>query len=174
MTPGRREALILGAVGAVAAGAGLLAGAFALQSRSGAAALLSAAFPDLSRRPRRLIEWQGRILVCNFWATWCAPCREEMPMLTEVRQNYASKGVEFVGIGIDSAAKIVQFSKNYPVSYPLLVAGPEAVELMRGLGNSGGGLPFTIVLDRSGTLAHRWLGVLSREELEGALARMLR
>ena len=174
MTPGRREALILGAVGAAAAGAGLLAGALALQSRSGAAALLSAAFPDLSGRPRRLIEWQGRILLCNFWATWCAPCREEMPMLTEVHQNHSSKGVEFVGIGIDNAAKIAQFSKEHPVSYPLLVAGPEAVELMRGLGNSGGGLPFTVVLDRSGTLAHRRLGALSRAELEGILAGMLR
>jgi thiol-disulfide isomerase/thioredoxin len=174
MTPGRREALILGAVGAAAAGAGLLAGALALQSGSGAAALLAAAFPDLAGRPRRLIEWRGRILVCNFWATWCAPCREEMPILAEVRQNHASKGVEFVGIGIDTAAKIAQFSKEVPVGYPLLVAGAEAVELMRGLGNLAGGLPFTVVLDRSGTLAHRRLGALSRAELEGVLASMLR
>src|SRR5688572_15799689 len=122
MTPSRREALILGAVGAAAAGLGLVAGALLLQSRSGASALLSTAYPDLSGRQRRLTEWKGRVLLCNFWATWCAPCREEMPMLSRLRDKYEPKGTEFVGIGIDSGAKILEFSKSYPVSYPLLVA----------------------------------------------------
>jgi thiol-disulfide isomerase/thioredoxin len=173
MTPGRRNALILGAVGAAAAGAGLLAGALALQSRSGAAALLSATFPDLSGRPRRLLEWRGRILVCNFWATWCAPCREEMPMLAQIRAKYVAKGVEFVGIGIDSAGKIAEFIKEHPVDYPILVADSTAIDLMRDLGNSAGALPYTVVLDRAGTISHRRLGALSREELEGVLAGFL-
>jgi len=174
MTPGRREALILGAIGAAAAGAGLLAGALALQSRSGAAALLSATFPDLSGRSRRLAEWQGRILVCNFWATWCAPCLEEMPMLAQLHEIHAPKGVEFVGISIDSAAKISEFIKKHPVGYPVLVAGIEAIDLMRALGNSAGSLPFTVVLDRPGNLGYRHLGILSRQELEGVLAGLLR
>src|SRR5687767_7115099 len=102
MTPSRREALILAVAGVAAAGAGLVAGAVVLQSRSGASALLSAAYPDLSGRSRRLLDWQGRIVLCNFWATWCAPCREEMPMLSRLREKYVLKGVEFVGIGIDT------------------------------------------------------------------------
>jgi thiol-disulfide isomerase/thioredoxin len=174
MTPGRREALILGAIGAAAAGAGLLAGALALQSRSGAAALLSAAFTDLDGRSRRLVEWQGRVLVCNFWATWCAPCLEEMPMLAQIREIHAPKGVEIVGIGVDSAAKISEFIKRSPVGYPLLVAGTGAIDLMRSLGNSAGGLPFTVVLDRPGNVGYRRLGILSRRELEGILAGLLR
>ena len=174
MTLGRRDALILGAVGAAAAGAGLLAGALLLQSGSGASALLSTAYPDLSGRQRGLAEWKGRILVCNFWATWCAPCREEMPMLSRLRDEYASKGVEFVGIGIDSAPKILDFSKTYPVSYPLLVAGAEAIDLMRTLGNPSGALPFTVVLDRAGAVAYRRLGLLTREDLEKALVGFLR
>jgi thiol-disulfide isomerase/thioredoxin len=170
----RRDALILAAVGAAAAGAGLVAGALALQSGSGAATLLSSAFPDLSGRPRRLLEWQGRILLCNFWATWCAPCREEMPMLARIREKYASKSVEFVGIGVDSADKMREFVKEHPVSYPILVASAAAIDLMRSLGNVGGALPFTVVLDRAGTVGYRKLGTLSQAELEGVLAGFLR
>ena len=173
MTPGRRDALIVGAVALAAAGAGGLAGALLLQSRSGAAALLSATYPDLTGRPRRLLEWQGRALLVNFWATWCAPCREEMPMLAEIRQIYAAKGAEFVGIGIDPAAKIAEFAKTYPVGYPLLVADAGAIELMRSLGNAAGGLPFTVVLDRQGAVGYRRLGPLSRPVVEQVLNSML-
>jgi len=174
MTPSRREALILAAAGVAAAGAGLIAGALVLQSRSGASALLSAAYPDLSGRPRRLLDWKGRVLVCNFWATWCAPCREEMPMLSRMREKYESIGVEFVGISIDTAPKILEFSKTHAVSYPLLVADAGAIDLMRGLGNPSGALPFTVVLDRAGAVAYRRLGALTQEELEKALVGFLR
>jgi len=174
MTPSRRNALILAAVGIAAAGSGLMAGAFLLQSGSGASALLSATYPDLAGRPVRLFDLKGKILVCNFWATWCAPCREEMPMLSQLQDRYSQKGVEFVGIGIDSGAKIAEFAKNHPVSYPLLVAGPEAIELMRSLGNRGGALPFTVMLDRSGAVAFTRLGALTREEAERALVGFLR
>jgi thiol-disulfide isomerase/thioredoxin len=174
MTPSRREALILAAAGVAAAGAGLVAGPLVLQSRSGASALLSTAYPDLAGRPRRLLDWKGRVLVCNFWATWCAPCREEMPMLSRMREKYNPKGVEFVGISIDTAPKILEFSKTHAVSYPLLVADAGAIDLMRYLGNSGGALPFTVVLDRAGAVAYRRLGALTQEELEKALAGFLR
>ena len=173
MTPARRDILIVGAVALAAAGAGGLAGALFLQSRSGAAALLSATYPDLSGRPRRLLEWQGRPLLVNFWATWCAPCREEMPMLAEMRPSYLQKGAEFVGIGIDQGPKIAEFAKTYPVSYPLLVADAGAIELMRSLGNSAGGLPFTVVLDRQGAVGYSRLGPVSRPEVEKVLNGML-
>jgi thiol-disulfide isomerase/thioredoxin len=174
MTPGRRDALVVGTVALAAAGAGALVGALALQSRSGAAALLSAVYPDLSGRPRQLAEWRGRVLLCNFWATWCAPCREEMPMLAELREKYVSKGVEFVGIGIDPAAKLAEFARTYRIHYPLLVADAGVASLMRELGNGPGGLPFSVILDRSGSVAYRRLGALSRTEVEGALVGLLR
>ena len=174
MKPGRREALTLAAVGAAAAGAGLVASTLWLQSGSGAAALLSSVFPDLSGRPRRLLEWRGRILLCNFWATWCAPCREEMPMLAQIREKYAANGVEFVGIGIDSADKIREFVKEYPVGYPILAADATAIDLMRALGNSAGALPFTVILDRAGAVGYRKLGMIVRGDLEGVLAGFLR
>src|SRR6266513_5337885 len=104
MAPARREVLILGAIGAAAALAGGLAGALVLQAQSGAADLLAAPFRDLSGARRTLREWRGRVLLCNFWATWCAPCREEIPMLVGVRGGCAAKGAECGGIGKGEAA----------------------------------------------------------------------
>jgi len=167
----RREALLLGAVGAGALAAGALVGALGVQSSSGAARLLSTSFADLSGRTRRLSEWQGRVTLFNFWATWCAPCREEMPLLDALIRKHGFSGV---GIGIDTAVKIREFSANVGVKYEMLVAGPEAIPLMKELGNSAGGLPFSVLLDRQGRLAGRKLGAFSGPELEGMVTPLLR
>lgn len=95
-------------------------------------------------------------------------------MLAQAREKHAAKGIEIVAIGIDSASKIAEFIKESPVDYPILVAGPTAIELMRDLGNSAGALPYTVVLDRAGTIGYRRLGAISRGELEGVLAGFLR
>jgi len=173
MVLGRRELLILGGVGLVAATAGALVGPMLMQSQSGAADLLAASFPDLDGRPRKLLEWRGHVLVCNFWATWCTPCREEIPLLAAARNRFSPKRVEIVGIGIDSASKIYEFSKTLGIRYPILVAGVEGLELMRKLGNVAGGLPFTVFLDRQGRLAYRKLGPIQALELEEQLAKLL-
>ncbi|HEX9396967.1 MAG TPA: TlpA disulfide reductase family protein [Burkholderiales bacterium] len=165
----RREALILGAAGLAAAGAGALVGAFALQSRSGAASLLSQNFRDLTGASRRLAEWRGRVIVCNFWATWCAPCREEIPLLSAAQHKYGDKMVLIVGIGIDNAVKISEFSNDLKISYLLLVAESETVDTMKRLGNLQGGLPFTVVLDRQGAVAHTRLGAFKRGDLDRIL-----
>ena len=167
----RREALILGAAGAAALAAGALAGALAIQSRSGAGKLLSASYPDLSGRLRRLSEWQGRVTLFNFWATWCAPCRDEMPLLDAAVSQF---GISVVGIGIDPADKIREFAVKVGVRYELLVATPEAIPLMKDLGNSQGGLPFSLVLDRAGRIAARKLGPMERAELERIVTPLLR
>jgi len=174
MVPARRELVILGAVAAGAALAGGVAAALALQSRSGAAELLASSFPDLSSQTRRLSEWQGRSLLCNFWATWCGPCREELPLLDAAQQQHARSGLQVVGIGIDSAANIREYVKVVQVGFPLLVGEFGAIALMRRLGNRSGGLPFTAVLDRAGRLRHRRLGAYSAAELDSEIAALLR
>ena len=167
----RRELLVLGAAGAAALVAGGIVGALAIQSATGAGKLLSASFNDLSGRPRRLSEWQGGVVLFNFWATWCAPCREEMPLLDAAARKY---GFATVGIGIDSGSKVREFAANYGIRYKMLVAGAEAIQLMKDLGNSSGGLPFSLFLDRRGRVAHRKLGPLSGSELEGIVTSLLR
>lgn len=174
MTPSRRDLLILGGVAAGAALIGGITGALVLQSRSGAALLLAARYPDLSGQSRGLTEWHGKALLVNFWASWCAPCREEIPLLNAAQQQHASAGLQVVGIGVDKAANIGEFTKVVKIGYPVLVAEAGGIELMRELGNGAGGLPFTVLLDRQGRVVGRKLGAYSRPELESALAGLLR
>jgi thiol-disulfide isomerase/thioredoxin len=141
MAPRRRELLILGGAGLAAAVAGFLAGP-ALLKLGGAGegeALRAASFADLEGRPRRLAEWNGKVLVCNFWATWCAPCREEIPLLVAARQKYGPSGVEFVGIAVDNAAKVREFAASFN-SYPVLLAEAEGLTSCGG-SQYGGGFP---------------------------------
>ena len=176
MKVGRRQALLLGAAGIAAAAVGFLAGPVLLRlgGDGGNEALRAARFADLDGKMRRLDEWRGRVLVCNFWATWCAPCREEIPLLLEMRRKYGPGGVEIVGIAIDNAAKVRQFSSSFSISYPILLAEADGLDLMRRLGNSGGGLPYTVIANREGTLVHRKLGALKQLELDGLLAPLAR
>ena len=167
----RREALILGGAGALALTAGAIVGALGVQSASGVGKLLSASFVDLSGKPRRLSEWRGRVTLFNFWATWCAPCREEMPVLDASAQRL---GFSVVGIGVDQEAKIREFVAKVGVRYETLIADVTALQLMRDLGNSAGGLPFSLLLDRKGRIAARKLGALDRAELEGIVVPLLR
>jgi len=176
MTPRRREALLLGLAGIAAAAVGFLAGPALLRPGRGREGerLLSASFPDLHNKTRRLSEWRGQVLVCNFWATWCAPCREEIPLLLGARRKYGPSGAEIVGIAIDNGDKVRQFTASFDISYPVLLAGTEGLDLMRELGNSSGGLPFTVVADRQGALVHRKLGALKAAELDGWLESLTR
>jgi thiol-disulfide isomerase/thioredoxin len=179
MNPGRRETLILVAAGLAAAAAGFLAGPLLLQPKprggvgegTGSAdlALASASLIDLAGQSRRLSDWQGRVLVCNFWATWCAPCREEIPLLMAARQKYGPKGVEIVGIAIDNAVKVREFSSTFNISYPILLAEAGGLDLMRQLGNAAGGLPYTVLADRQGKLVHRKLGAFRGADLDSIL-----
>jgi thiol-disulfide isomerase/thioredoxin len=174
MSPGRRELLLLGGAGAAAAVAGAVAGAFFLQSHTGAAEALASTFHDLHGQPRRLSEWQGRPLLVNFWATWCAPCREELPLLDTARLQNAAKRLEVVGIAVDNADNVRDYLKATRVGYPILIANAHAIELMRRLGNRSGALPFSVTLDAAGRLRHRKLGPYSAAELDAEIAALLR
>jgi len=128
--------------------------------------LLQLTLPDPEGNLQRFSRWEGKVLVLNFWATWCAPCQEEIPELIKTQNKLASTGVQIVGIGVDSATKIRQFSKEFGINYPILVGDINLISLTRDLGNPKSGLPFTLVLDRTGKLVKVHLGILSEQTLE--------
>jgi thiol-disulfide isomerase/thioredoxin len=136
------------------------------------AALWQLDFPDTQGRSQALSQWRGRVLVLNFWASWCAPCREEIPDFVALRAQYAAKGVEFVGIAVDNQANVAQFMQRQAISYPILIGEGAANNLARQLGNPSGALPYTLVLDRDGNIVFKHLGRLPRARLEAILAKM--
>jgi len=135
--------------------------------------LLLAALPDPSGRSQPLTQWRGKVLVVNFWATWCAPCREEIPALIKVQRKYAANGVQLVGIAIDNVAKVRDFADAMGIDYALLIGGLETMSIVRDLGNRAGVLPFTVILDRSGKLAYAHAGALTETSLGAELTPLL-
>jgi thiol-disulfide isomerase/thioredoxin len=128
-------------------------------------ALWTAEFDQPNGEVLRLSEFQGKPLVLNFWATWCTPCVEEMPLLEAFFQENQSKSWQVVGLAIDQPSAVKRFLKQNPVSYPIGFAGLGGTELVRQLGNPGGGLPFTLVLNAQGGLIVQKLGKLSSQEM---------
>jgi len=142
-------------------------------SRQAIDRLLALTLDDEHGRQQALAQWRGKVLVVNFWATWCPPCREEMPYFSRLHAAYAARGVQFIGIAADSAEAVRAFSARAPVAYPLLVGGPGIMELSAGLGNQAAGLPFTLILDRNAEPVATRTGRLPEAELENLLRRQL-
>lgn len=162
-------------VAVVAAAAGAFAGHYVFSPKPASDAavetFLRAQLPDPAGAQVDFAKLRGKTVVVNFWAPWCGPCVEEMPELTALYKEYAGRKVEFVGIGIDSASNIQQFTQKVPVAYPLVVAGFAGTELSRNFGNAAGGLPYTVIIAPDGTVSYRKMGRVSPEELRAALPR---
>jgi thiol-disulfide isomerase/thioredoxin len=131
--------------------------------------LLEAPLRDVDDQPKTLAAYKGRVLVVNFWASWCAPCVAEMPELVQLHHRYASKGVQFIGIGVDSRQNVQNFLKKVPVDYPVLVSGFGGADLARSLGNTAGALPFTVVIDANGVVRSTKLGQVVPAQLSKTL-----
>ena len=114
-------------------------------------------------------DWQGKVLVVNFWASWCPPCVEEMPALDKLQQEFLQQNVLFVGIGIDSPSNIREFLSKTPVSYPIVIGGLEGSNLSKQLGNSQGALPYTIIINAKGKASYSKLGKISEDDIRSAI-----
>ena len=139
------------------------------------APLYAASFPDLAQKTVALADYRGKPLIVNFWARWCAPCRDEIPELRAVWHANRTKGLTVIGIGLeDNQPSVHDFVKAYEMDYPVLLAKAQGIELMKALGNARAGLPFTIALDRHGKVVMLKLGKANRADLEAAAAAALR
>ena len=162
----RRAALTLG-VGAAAALAGAGVAWWTLRpsgsSPAAVQALWKASFATPTGGTLAMESLRGRRLLVNFWATWCPPCVEEMPLLDRFAGEHAANGSQELGLPIDQPSAERQFLARTPVRYPIGLAG---TELAKSLGNGAGGLPFTVVLDADGNVRERRMGRLSASDLQ--------
>jgi thiol-disulfide isomerase/thioredoxin len=130
-----------------------------------AARLMAASFPDIDGKAQALAQWRGKVMVVNFWATWCPPCLKEIPEFVRMQDKLGKQGLQFVGIAIDNRAKVREFAAKYRINYPVLIGETGAIELARVAGNELGALPFTVILDREGRLIGTELGGLNEQKL---------
>jgi thiol-disulfide isomerase/thioredoxin len=132
-------------------------------------ALFAAGFHDLQGGSRSLGQFQGKVVVVNFWATWCPPCREEMPAFSRLQAAWGPRGVQFVGLSSEDPARVAAFARTLGVTYPLWNGGDEVGELSRRLGNASGALPHTVVLDPAGRVVAAKVGAYSEPALNTVL-----
>jgi len=171
--------LTLALAGVLALGTGLHFGGFAddrnvtdLRGKD-AGAIFGVALPDMLGREQSIGQWKGKVLIVNFWATWCVPCREEMPEFVKAQREFGGQGLQFVGVAIDDAAKVKEFAAELGLNYPALIGGYGAIELSKTLGNRLGALPFTIIVDRSGHVNHTQLGPIKEVQLRAIIGQLL-
>lgn len=129
--------------------------------------------PDLQNKPRSNSEWDGKIVVVNFWATWCPPCIQEIPTFIELQKKYQSQGVQFVGIAVDDAESVKNFAETIGINYPILLESGRG-KLALSFGNQLGALPFTAVINPQGMIVARQMGEVSRAEMLQMLEPLLK
>ncbi len=137
----------------------------ALQPNATAGAIYTARFTDSEGVTQELGKWQNHLLVINFWATWCAPCKEEMPMLARVQEKYKKDRVQIVGIAVDSRENVTKFAQSSPAGYPLFPDESRAIEFSKRLGNRLGLLPYTVVIRAGGEIVFTRMGLVHEQEL---------
>lgn len=156
------KVLLFAVVGALALAAGFFAhrGSTPLPAPTteGVAKLLQTTLPDLEGQKVRIADWRGKTLVVNFWATWCAPCREEIPALVRTQAKYGARGLQIIGVALDDKVRVEPFAKEMRINYPTLLAGIDGLELAAAAGNKVGALPFTVYIDRQGAIVRAELG----------------
>lgn len=121
--------------------------------------------PDSSGQERSIKEWQGKILIINFWATWCPPCMKEMPAFEAMQQEFGNKGVQFIGIALDDPEPVKEFINKKKITYPILIGQDSGTKIAHDLGNVINTVPFTVIFDKKGQLLKRQMGTLDREQL---------
>ena len=168
-----KRSLMLGAAGVAACAAGAFGGRW-WYTRGNVpgeeAKLMAASFESLDGSTVPMKTWQGKTMVINFWATWCGPCREEMPEFVKAQSEFAGKGLQFVGIAVDRREPVVRFAKELAINYPILLADAAWLDAVKTMGNPQGVLPFTMVISPRNEVMLRRVGKLKYGEIAAMFA----
>jgi thiol-disulfide isomerase/thioredoxin len=162
----RRGLFVAAGAAAMAAGAGVAWWRYQPRGGESPGELWSMAFQTPQGTQLAMQSLRGKPLLLNFWATWCPPCVEEMPLLDAFYKAHSAHGWQVLGLAIDQPSAVRNFLQKTPVSYPIGLAGLEGTELGKSLGNLAGGLPFTVILGADGTVRHRRMGRVDESDLK--------
>lgn len=122
---------------------------------------------------RNSSEWDGKVLIVNFWATWCPPCLEEMPILIEFQEQYSSQGVQVVGVAVDNLEQVKDFIDGYGINFPVMVGSDDAIALAQKMGNRISALPYTAIFSSTGKTIYAQPGKITEESLKKAIKPLL-
>ncbi len=135
----------------------------------GGGSMINFTLPELDGKKHALDEWRGKVILLNFWATWCPPCREEIPLLVNLQKKYGADGLQVIGVAVDNKTAVMLYRQSAGMNYPILMGDDDTLQLVARYGNSTGSLPFSVVIDRSGSIAVRKLGPFTDIELENLI-----
>lgn len=128
---------------------------------------------DLSGRVRTMSEWDGQVVAVNFWASWCAPCLQEIPELVDLQARYGSRGLQIVGIALQKPEELGKFVNEYKMNYPVLAGEGPVIAIAETFGNTIGALPYTVIIDRTGKIVFVKAGPVTGLEVEAVISPLL-
>jgi thiol-disulfide isomerase/thioredoxin len=128
-------------------------------------AVLEFSLPDLAGKQRNINEWKNKLLIINFWATWCPPCLKEIPAFIKLQSQFNDTELQFIGIAIDEKDAVSEYLETININYPILIGGDTAIALSRQLGNILNAVPYTLIINQQGQIIHRQPGEISRDEI---------
>ncbi len=129
--------------------------------------------PDSSDKPHDIAEWRGKILIINFWATWCPPCKKEIPEFIELQNQYSAQGLQFIGVALEDKESVHEYMNTVKINYPVLIAEDQGIALAFKLGDISGTVPFTVVVDQNGQIIYRHQGNFSKDQILSVIAPLL-
>jgi len=129
--------------------------------------------PDIHGTVHNIKEWDGKVILLNFWATWCSPCLQEIPELVDLQQQYQSRGLQVIGIALQDPNELTDFIREHGMNYPVLAGLEAVIVIAENYGNLVGGLPYTAIIDKSGKIVFVKAGQINKIEVEAILSSLI-
>ena len=173
-----KNALIFAIVMALAAFAGYTLQSHLVGSDTGSTSELGIrpefAMLDLEGKQHNISDWDGQVILLNFWATWCPPCRDEIPAFIKLQEQYGAAGFQVIGLAIDQLELVEGYSDSMGINYPILMGETEGLEITTQYGNRLNMLPYSVIIDRSGMIRYIKKGEIEKEEIEQLITPLLK